>query len=164
MLWREMVRYHVSSARRVSHLSQSDALVRKDTVWPCVSLEIRQGWAAANLPKLGVILLGKLEAWETLRAGQNVVHKSCLALLAQWEDTASTIFDSIPMSLKLLLISVILTTMNSPDDLVFNLSPSTHDGNLVSLESVKKSQRDPRRRRSRRSPQVFFHTQGLAVL
>ncbi|GFT65447.1 hypothetical protein TNCV_1902211 [Trichonephila clavipes] len=181
MLWREMVRYRVSSARRVSHQSESDALVRKDTVWPCISLEMsvatpgpsekwenrkreqlwtsslifggcsrRQGWDAANLPKLGAILLGKLQAWENLRAGQNAVHKSCLASLAQWEDTASTIFYNIPMaSLKLLLICVILTTMNSPDDLVFNMSPSTHDGNLVSLEPVKKSQRDPRSRRSR---------------
>ncbi|GFX42127.1 hypothetical protein TNCV_2135421 [Trichonephila clavipes] len=62
--------------------------------------------------------------------------------------------------------------MNSPDDLVFNLStpPSTHDETLVSLEPVKKtdsqrrSRRDPRRRRSRGSPQVFFHNQALAVL
>ncbi|GFS84903.1 hypothetical protein TNCV_528491 [Trichonephila clavipes] len=38
MLWREMARYRVSSAQRVSHLSESDALARKDTVWPCVSL------------------------------------------------------------------------------------------------------------------------------
>ncbi|GFW07721.1 hypothetical protein TNCV_3918541 [Trichonephila clavipes] len=45
---------------------------------------------------------------------------------------------------------------------VFNLSPSTHDGTLVSLELVKKTQRDPRR--SRQLPQVFFHTQVLAVL
>ncbi|GFX02354.1 hypothetical protein TNCV_2285221 [Trichonephila clavipes] len=38
MLWREMALYHVSSARRVSHLSESDALARKDTVWLCVLL------------------------------------------------------------------------------------------------------------------------------
>ncbi|GFS86586.1 hypothetical protein TNCV_903401 [Trichonephila clavipes] len=38
MLWREMARYRVSSIRRVSYPSESDALVRKDTVWPCVSL------------------------------------------------------------------------------------------------------------------------------
>ncbi|GFX80647.1 hypothetical protein TNCV_499141 [Trichonephila clavipes] len=36
--YREMARYRVSSARRVSRLSESDALARKDTVWPCVSL------------------------------------------------------------------------------------------------------------------------------
>ncbi|GFX42131.1 uncharacterized protein TNCV_2135461 [Trichonephila clavipes] len=62
--------------------------------------------------------------------------------------------------------------MNSTDDFLFNLStpPSTHNGTLVSLEPIKKidSQRrsrlDPRRQRSRRLPQVFFHTQGLAVL
>ncbi|GFU58529.1 hypothetical protein TNCV_4894611 [Trichonephila clavipes] len=58
-------------------------------------------------------------------------------------------------SLKLVLISVILTTMNYP--VVFNLSSSTHDGTLVSLEPVKMTQRDPRRRRL---PQVFFPTQG----
>ncbi|GFU15857.1 hypothetical protein TNCV_2367981 [Trichonephila clavipes] len=37
-LCREMARYRVSSARRVLHLSESDALARKDTLWPCVSL------------------------------------------------------------------------------------------------------------------------------
>ncbi|GFV47662.1 hypothetical protein TNCV_1708581 [Trichonephila clavipes] len=40
MLWREMVRYRVSSAQRVSPMSDSDALAGKDTVWPCVSLAI----------------------------------------------------------------------------------------------------------------------------
>ncbi|GFX42237.1 hypothetical protein TNCV_4310721 [Trichonephila clavipes] len=49
--------------------------------------------------------------------------------------------------------------MNSLDDLVFNFSPSTHDGALVSLEPVKKTQRYPKRRRCRRLPQVFFHNQ-----
>ncbi|GFW46590.1 uncharacterized protein TNCV_1936601 [Trichonephila clavipes] len=55
--------------------------------------------------------------------------------------------------------------MNSSDDLVdmFNWSipPSTpsHDGTLVSLEPIKETQQ-----RSRRYPQVFIHTQGLAVL
>ncbi|GFX45698.1 hypothetical protein TNCV_1422821 [Trichonephila clavipes] len=38
MLCREMARYRVSSARRVLHLSESDALARNDTLWPCVSL------------------------------------------------------------------------------------------------------------------------------
>ncbi|GFW07574.1 hypothetical protein TNCV_3917071 [Trichonephila clavipes] len=33
-----MARYRFSSARRVSHLSEFDALARKDTVWSCVSL------------------------------------------------------------------------------------------------------------------------------
>ncbi|GFX80648.1 hypothetical protein TNCV_499151 [Trichonephila clavipes] len=53
--------------------------------------------------------------------------------------------------------------MNSPDDLVFNLStPSfTHDETLVYLEPVKKIYSQ---RRTRRLPQVFFHTQGLTVL
>ncbi|GFX70566.1 hypothetical protein TNCV_875401 [Trichonephila clavipes] len=37
-------------------------------------------------------------------------------------------------------------------------------GPFFSLEPVKKTQRDPRRRRSIPLPQVFFHTQGLAVL
>ncbi|GFX14476.1 hypothetical protein TNCV_1616591 [Trichonephila clavipes] len=57
--------------------------------------------------------------------------------------------------------------MNSPHDLVdmFNLSkpPSTKslDGTLVSLEPppVEKTQQ-----RSRRFPEVLFHTQGLALL
>ncbi|GFY31868.1 hypothetical protein TNCV_4201761 [Trichonephila clavipes] len=38
MLCREMARYCVSSARRVLHLSESDAPARKDTLWPWVSL------------------------------------------------------------------------------------------------------------------------------
>ncbi|GFX10901.1 hypothetical protein TNCV_3196621 [Trichonephila clavipes] len=38
MLWREMARYRVSSALRVSHLPESTALAKKGTVWPCVSL------------------------------------------------------------------------------------------------------------------------------
>ncbi|GFV34518.1 uncharacterized protein TNCV_1448241 [Trichonephila clavipes] len=37
-LTREMARYRVSSARRVLHLFKSDALARKDTLWPWVSL------------------------------------------------------------------------------------------------------------------------------
>ncbi|GFX70570.1 hypothetical protein TNCV_875441 [Trichonephila clavipes] len=37
-------------------------------------------------------------------------------------------------------------------------------GLIFSLEPVKKSQGDPRRRRSTRLSQVFFHPQGLAVL
>ncbi|GFW87445.1 hypothetical protein TNCV_1300901 [Trichonephila clavipes] len=40
MLCREMARYCVSSSRRVLHLSESDALSRKDTLWPWVSLEM----------------------------------------------------------------------------------------------------------------------------
>ncbi|GFS47572.1 hypothetical protein TNCV_4220081 [Trichonephila clavipes] len=34
MLCREMARYRVSSPRRMLHLSESDALARKDTLWP----------------------------------------------------------------------------------------------------------------------------------
>ncbi|GFU02135.1 hypothetical protein TNCV_533431 [Trichonephila clavipes] len=82
-----MARYRVSSARRVSHLSEFDALARKDTVWPCVSLA--------------------------------------------------------------------MSVATPGHDLVFNLSPSTHDGTLVSLEPVKKTQGDARRRRSRRLLKCF---------
>ncbi|GFW67767.1 hypothetical protein TNCV_3870981 [Trichonephila clavipes] len=38
MLCREKARYRVSSPRRGLHLSESDALARKDTLWPWVSL------------------------------------------------------------------------------------------------------------------------------
>ncbi|GFW97541.1 hypothetical protein TNCV_880381 [Trichonephila clavipes] len=38
MLCREMAQYRVSSSRRVLHLSEFNALARKDTLEPCVSL------------------------------------------------------------------------------------------------------------------------------
>ncbi|GFY68927.1 hypothetical protein TNIN_497401 [Trichonephila inaurata madagascariensis] len=40
VLWREMARYRFSNSRLVSHVSESDALARKDALWPCVSLAL----------------------------------------------------------------------------------------------------------------------------
>ncbi|GFX74690.1 hypothetical protein TNCV_3121201 [Trichonephila clavipes] len=40
VLWREIARYRFSSARLVYHLPESDALARKDTLWPCASLAL----------------------------------------------------------------------------------------------------------------------------
>ncbi|GFW70180.1 hypothetical protein TNCV_4467391 [Trichonephila clavipes] len=37
VIWREMALYRFSSARLMSHISEFDALARKDTLWPCIS-------------------------------------------------------------------------------------------------------------------------------
>ncbi|GFV20771.1 uncharacterized protein TNCV_2815201 [Trichonephila clavipes] len=52
MLCREMARYRVSSVRRVLHLSESDALARKYTLRPCISLAMSAATPGPLLPNV----------------------------------------------------------------------------------------------------------------